>query len=389
MSITDFFKVKDKVDKLIDKLQSTDEEKRENALDVLSSMYLTADEGIKVLEAAKRSFPKSKFEWMDISSDLIDICANRPYSEYILEIENIYDKLNPKAKISALNFLSKYENEQALVSYIKLLEKDYNNMTSLPSGSLIKKPRSGDILFPSLLKFADNKSLAADIYLLLLIYFNNGLVSEEQIEASKAMIVNDIVDMSHKVMTFEPKDGNSISSNDEYSELRYAAGVYFDVAGYMNSPTVILALRNLMQVKDTRLKMYAAISLLRLRKTISPEDALEIAADCEVRNWFIINLNQLGKVDLFPKEYKTQKAFEESNMVDWVVSSAELGRAPHHIALMNIYDNEEEEDYLFNFKSDDNKDGVLEAVSGSNDKNEMTATSAVGYTSASLEISKA
>jgi hypothetical protein len=348
-------------------------------------MDLTAAEGIKVLEAAKNSFPKSKFEWKDISTDLIDICTNHPHSEYISKIENIYDELNPKAKISAFNFLAKYENEQALSSYLKLLEKDYDKMISLPFGNLNNKPRSGEVLFPRLLKFADNKNIAVDIYLILLTYFNNGLVNEKQIEDYKGMIVNDIVDMFHKVMAYELKDSKAIWNNDEYLEIRQAAGVYFDLAGYIDSQEVYLVLRNLMKVKDMRLKMFAALSLLRLGKSIRAEDPLEIAADSEVRNWFYISLEKLGKVDTFPEKYKTQKAFAESNMVDWLVYPTELGRVPDHIELMNIFDNGEEEYYIFRFKCDDDEEGWLAAVSGPYEKSEIPTTSAGGFTFSHFE----
>jgi len=44
-----------------------------------------------------------------VSSRLIDICADKPYDEYIDKVEGIYDELNPNAKISALQFLATYK----------------------------------------------------------------------------------------------------------------------------------------------------------------------------------------------------------------------------------------------------------------------------------------
>lgn len=385
MKITDLFKGKDNMDTFIEMLQNKDEGKRDEALEKLSSMNLTLNEGLKLLEAAKREFPKSKFEWKDISAELIDLCANSPYNEYIVKLENIYEELNPNAKISALNFLARYENEQALISYLKLLEKDYDKLMGLPSGSLNSSPRSGNILFPKLLKYADNKDMAVDIYMVLLTYFNNDLIGEEQIKGFKAMIVDDIVDMANKVMKYDIKNSKDVWKDDEYLELRYNAGVYFDVAGYINSPEIVIALRNIMQVKDMKLKMFAAISLLKWGRTISEEDALEIAADSEVRNWFYINLEMLEKADIFPEKYKNQKCFAESNMVDWLVYPTELGRVPDYIELMNIFNNEEEEYYLFRFKCDNDEDGWMAGVSGPYDKNEIPTTSAGGYTFSHFE----
>ena len=388
MKILDFLKGKENIDKLIEKLQNPVEEKRDEAIKKLSEMQLTVTEGIRVLEASKKQFPPSKFDWRDISSDLIKICADKPYLEYISKIENIYEELNPKGKIAALNFLASYENEQALILYLKLIEKDYKKLISLPVGSLISSPRNGDILFPRLLKLADNKDITVDIYMIILTYFDNGLINEGQLKGSKVMIVNDIVDIAHRLIDYKfNEDDISFWNDDEYLELRYTAGVYLDLAGYIDSAEVILALRSLMKIKDMKLKMFAAVSFIRLGETISSEDGLEISADSESRNWFYQNLQRLGKIELFPEKYKNQKAFAESNMVDWLIYPTELGRVPDEIELMNVFDTEEEEYYLFRFKSIEafEEEGWMAGVSGPYDKNEKPTTLSGGYTFSHFE----
>lgn len=390
MKILDFLKGKENLDKLIEKLQNHDEDKRNEALKKLSEMELGLVEGMKLLEASKKQFPKCTFDWQDISSDLINICGKKPYNEYIVKVENIYDDLNPKAKIAALNFLARYGSEQALISYLKLLEKDYDKLMSLPVGSLNRNPVNVDILFPRLLKFAVNRDIAVDIYMILLNCFDNGLIKDEQIKDSKAMIINDVVDMAHKVLECKfDEDNKCLWNDDQYLELRYAAGVYFDLAGYINNAEIILTLRNLMKIKDIKLKLFAAISLIKLGETISEEDALEIAADNESRNWFYDNLKRLEKIEVFPEKYKNQKAFAESNMVDWLIYPTELGRVPDAIELMNVFDTEEEEYYLFRFKCDSveafEEDGWMAGVSGPFSKNEKPTTSAGGYTFSHFE----
>jgi len=390
MKILDFFKGRENVDKLLEKLHNPDEDKRDEALKKLSEMDFSLVEGMKVLEASRKQFPKCKYEWKDISADLINICGKKPYSEYISKVEDIYDELNPNGKISALNLLASCENEQGLITYLKLLEKDYDKLMSLPVGTLNSSPRSGEVLFPRLLKFADNKDIAVDIYMILLTCFDNGLVREDRIEEHKAMIINDIGEMAEKVINYEfEEEDESLWNEDEYLELRYAAGVYFDLAGYIHSAEIILALRNLMKIKDMKLKMFAAISLIRLGEAVSEEDANEIASDSESRNWFYDNLKRLGKAGLFPEKYKNQIAFAESNMVDWLIYPTELGRVPDEIELMNVFGNEEEEYYLFRFKCDSveafEEDGWMAGVSGPFDKKEIPTTSAGGYTFSHFE----
>ncbi|WP_143316460.1 hypothetical protein [Clostridium sp. HBUAS56017] len=385
MKILDFFKGKERVDKLIEELQNPNEEKREEALKAISEMELTLTEGIKLLEACKGEFPKSKYEWKDISSDLIAICAARPYGEYILKIENIYKDLNDNAKIAALNFLASYDNEKALISYVKLLEKDYQKLMSLPVGNLNGNPRGIDILFPRILKFADNKDIAVDIYMILLTCFNNGLIREEKIESSKAVIVQDIVDMAHRIINYKfNEDDKSLWDNDDYLDLRYSAGVYFDLGGYINDPEVILSLRGLMKIKDMRLKMFAGVSLIKLGENLSEEDALEIAGDNETRNWFYINLKGLDKLEVYPEKYNTQSFFAESNMVDWLVYPTELGRVPDEIELMNVFTDGDDEYYLFRFRCENEEDPEeskwMAGLSGPFNTSEGATTSAGGYT---------
>ncbi|MCX7746154.1 MAG: hypothetical protein N2645_04550 [Clostridia bacterium] len=385
MSILSFFNGKNTINRLLAELQGPSEKKRFKALEELSKMELRLDEGLKLLEASKNEFPKSEDEWEDISAQLIEICANMPYFEYVGKIEKIYDELNPQAKIAALQFLASYENEQALISYLKLLAKDYKELQALPTGSLNSYPRFSNILFPGLLKYTDNQCISRDIYLLLLTYLEFELISEAALGEYRSAVIRDIVNMSETVLEYwEEEQPSSIWDNEEYMIMRSYAGVHFDLAGYMKDAKVTMALRNLMHVKDIRLKMFAAISLLKHGQTVEPKDALEIAADSEVRNWFYDRLCEVGKSELYPEKYRTQEAFAESNMIDWLIYPTELGRVPDEIELAKVFDCGDEEYYLFKFRcsSDDfwTGKGWMAGISGPFDKKSKPTTSAQGHT---------
>lgn len=387
MSILNFFSKKSELDHLIDRLENPSEEKREEALDSLGKMEFSVEDGIKLLDASKRSFPPVKYEWEDVSARIIDICANKPYFEYIKKAEDIYDEVNPKAKISILQFLSRYENEKALITYLKLLDRDYDKLMYLPCGSLGSQPRNPEILFPRYLKYAENKSISSQVYLVLLSYLENGSIRETVLGEYKKMIVNDIESMTEIVLNYELNC--SIWDDEDYLELRNDAGIHFDLAGYINDPKIILSLRNLMRVKDMKLKMFAAISLIRHGKNVETQDILEIVSDSEIRNWFYDYLNGIGKEEIFPEEYKNQKAFAESNMVNWLIYPTELGRVPDKIELMNVFDVEEDECYLFRFRCDSNEnwkdEGWMAGISGPFSKKDKPTTSAEGWTFSHFE----
>ncbi|WP_235832669.1 hypothetical protein [Acetivibrio mesophilus] len=388
MGIIDFFKKRDEIDELFEKLNSSSEEIREDAISKLENMQFSVEQGLKVLEMTKNEFPPPTYEWQDISARLIDICADKPYMEYISKVESIYDELNPNAKIAVMQFLSTYRNEQAMIAYLKVLGKDYMKLKSLPFGNLLENPRFPQILFPGILKFTENNDIASQIYLILLYYFNNDLVDEEVLGEHRSKIIRDILSMVDKVLNYTIKNG-SLWDDDKYLGLRSSAGVYFDLAGHIIAPEITMALKRLMSIKDMRLKMFAVISLLKHGCEPAKEDLMDIAGSSEVRNWFYDALVKMGRSEIYPEEYRNQRCFAESNMVDWLVYPTELGRVPDEIELMNIFDDEDKEYYLFRFRcqSDESwqEKGWMAGVSGPFDKNNSPTTLAEGHTFSHFE----
>jgi hypothetical protein len=61
-----------------------------------------------------------------------------------------------------------------------------------------------------------------------------------------------------------------------------------------------------------------------------------VAASPEVRNWLYDKLEDMDRLALFPKQFRTQPAFAESAMVQWLVYPTELGSAPDQIQLAKV-----------------------------------------------------
>ena len=83
MSILDFFGKRDTIKYILNDLNDSLSGKSETALKKLDKLQISVDEGIRILDAAKNTFPPAKYEWQDISAQLIEICAKIPYVEYI------------------------------------------------------------------------------------------------------------------------------------------------------------------------------------------------------------------------------------------------------------------------------------------------------------------
>ncbi len=390
MGVLSAFRKKEDVSALLSQLKDDSIAKRQNALDKLEKLQITVEDGLKIIQASKDKYPPLKYEWQDIQAKLIDICSGRPYAEYVDKLDQIFDGLGSQAKLAVYQFLTTYENERALITYLKLLDKEGGKMKRLPTGSLYDRPRFPEILFPRLLSHARNKDISDDIYLVLLNYFNSRMITENMIKDYRNSIAEDILNSANEVSLYmQEKLKGSIWDDEDYMGLRNRAGVHLDLAGYISNPRIILVLRNMMSTGDMRLKMFAALSLLRLGEGIEAEDALEIAADSEMRNWFYNGLQNIGQKEIFPVQYENQASFAESNMVDWLTYPTELGRVPDRIELMNVFEDGENVYYLFRFRciSDGNwrEEGWMAGVSGPYAKKEEPSTKAGGHTFSRFE----
>jgi hypothetical protein len=122
----------------------------------------------------------------------------------------------------------------------------------------------------------------------------------------------------------------------KYAEDRQRAGVLLDLLGYLPADRVEADLRGALKYRDPRLKHFAIVSLLKHNLEVPPKDVAEVATHAEMRNWLYGRLSELGKLSLYPAQYRTQAAFAESNMVNWLTFPTELNRVPDEIELMKV-----------------------------------------------------
>src|ERR1019366_7744787 len=85
---------------------------------------------------------------------------------------------------------------------------------------------------------------------------------------------------------------------------------------------------------DGILAAFAVSSVLRCGGSIEEEILHRIAACHETRGLFFQLLQNHGKLELFPKTWRTWDAFAAANMVEWLMYPTELGREPDHLEKM-------------------------------------------------------
>jgi Flp pilus assembly protein TadD len=363
----------------------------------LGKRGLSVEEGIIALTGAAREFPPRKYEFQDSSADLINAAAERPRSEYIPVVVDLYPTYNSRAKEAALALLDRLEDEAAAVAYMDILRQYARDgaVSALRVRSLIASPRHAAVFFPEILDYADAPALAFDIYLLCLTYFQHGLLAPGDLHAYAGQIVG-AYDLREKALSASQRsEGIAWMWEDEYQKQRNSGALLLDLMGYFGTPQVEQRLYQALAFTDPRLKCFALCSLLRLGKDVDPAHVLYVARSAEMRTHLFEELGELGSRSLFPEEYRTQAAFAESDMVNWLSFPTELGRVPDEIDLMEVVGVDAGEGrglldfYLFRFRMYEPqwaaKDGWMAGVSGPFSRSDPPSTTSPGGTFSSFE----
>jgi hypothetical protein len=150
--------------------------------------------------------------------------------------------------------------------------------------------------------------------------------------------------------------------------------VLLDLLGHIPTPAVEAELRRAVaEFTDPRLRLYAVLSLLRQDREVDISAVTEIATDAEARKFLFEGLQLLERSQLYPAEYRDQSWLAESDLVNWLIRPAELGRAPDEVELVRSIEFDPGGEgladyYLFRFRNDPphwaSRHGWLAGVAG-------------------------
>ncbi len=378
---------------VIEQLHSQNDSLRIGALESLEKYNLSLNQQVMLLEKAKDAYPKAKYDWESIPGKIVEIATKNPDVSLVNIIKVNFKDYDTIAKNASLRFLANFDNPSSIQTYKELILQYPSDISFLTMGILNKNFTYKNILFPDLLQVVDNSTIDSDILLLFLTYINN-----KQLEAKDFSKYGDkLVVLSKKYRSIiEARLALHIDvwEDGEYQNARFKAGIIEDILGHFTNEGIVPELSSYLKIQDNRLKMYAAISLIRLGQNLDSKTFEEIAADPEPRKWLFDNLQELNKANLFPSTYKTQEAFAESDMINWLLFPTELGRMPDAIESMKIVkvpsntDDGMVEFYLFRFRSN-HKDwidhGWMAGVSGYYPVKNKPTTSSHGFTFSSFE----
>jgi hypothetical protein len=142
--------------------------------------------------------------------------------------------------------------------------------------------------------------------------------------------------------------------DDQYSNTRCCAEWLLDLMGHVPGGEVDISLRDALSLADPRLKLFAAVSLLRRLTPVDPLELEKIAASNEVRIILWEQLRKLNVESLMPLRWSLPEMLAASDLSRWVSHPLELGVPPEEVELMGTFQVEiegrPEDVYLFRFR---------------------------------------
>ncbi len=383
-------------DDVLDLLHDTDERVRERSarrLMRLARTGLSLEQGMRALKASTLPYPRRRFRGDDTGVDLIRAALAVPYPEYLESICQRFHLWNAKCRRELMSRIVRIEDERAAVAIVELLQQHARprRLKSLPLGLYANVPQFADVLFPELLNYLDVPRLRVNV-----VDYALSFVAAHQIEGEMLVpYIGTLIEMytrrREQLLPAQRSDGVAWRWEHEYYRWRGQAGVLLDLLGYIPAPEVVPILREAVdQYTDPRLRMYAALSLMRHNEEVSTATVAEIAACPECRKLLFDGLQKIERYQLYPGHLRTQSALAESDLVNWLTHPHELGRAPDELELVRTITFDSETDmgvvdyFLYRFHLDGEhwatKLGPMAGVAGPFVRKEAPTVQSLGDT---------
>lgn len=156
-------------------------------------------------------------------------------------------------------------------------------------------------------------------------------------------------DVEEQVTPFQRSHGHSWRWHDEYQDPRNEAVLLLDILGYVPGDEVVSGLKGALTLADPKLRMFAAISLLRQGGVISPEVIGSIAECDETRLSFRRLLGEIQFGYLFPPELSAPEPEARAALVEWLAHPNEWECVPDEIELHGVIGGDV---YVYAFRTD-------------------------------------
>jgi hypothetical protein len=331
------------VQQLVARLKDPTKEVRDAARSELYKLRRPAglgiDDAIFLITAATGEFPKPEHESDDPSAPLIflarDIARDRDPAALLPTISKHFGALHSRSKWGALQILTLTYTRVAAELYVRLLRDHRHELKHqfIPVYEAAAGADVANVLFPSIIQLAQTRDEQLAIFTMLLGFRRAGHVGPDIVKPYHGTIAAMLKAEEHKARPMQRANGVGWRDDCAYIEHRSILGVLFDLAGYLDSKSLLAAVASCGDLLDPRLRKFRAVTLLRRGVAVPDQELDWIAKSPRDRYWLFGRLHGLGLADRLPAACRDQALLAEGHMVDWLCYPTELGREPDEIIL--------------------------------------------------------
>jgi hypothetical protein len=300
---------------------------------------LRLEDAAALMEAAAGEFPKTEDEWDDPSSRLLcaarDIARDKDPQKLFPTVRSRFGAYTKQAKSAALQILTLADTRDAAELYLHLLRQHQADLSSefIPTFEAKAGREVAGVLFPALLDLARHPNIGYKIFNMLLEFRQLGHLPPDIAKKHHQGIAYVLRAEIGSALRLQQPTGLGWKDESPYSEHRDMIGLLFDLAGYLDSKSILAVVSGSHALADPRLRRFRAVSLLRRGVDVPQQELDWIATSPRDRFALFSQLHGMDLADRLPESCLDQTLLAEGHMVDWLCFVTELAREPNEIVL--------------------------------------------------------
>jgi hypothetical protein len=349
------------------KLSSAEKYVRDEGWDDIGDLDLTPADGLRLIAASVRTYPEDR-SYQSTSARILQHLGGMPHPVFVPALVGIYDRLVDKkdARETVLSYLMHMATDASFAAVTHLLSLPASATVSLHVPLMVPlrdTPPAGVRLLPGLLASVPNLDERSEIHLLALDYIKKGLLHVEEFPEYCHYC---LARLQSVLQRFRPGTGSSApeirSKDDAVCVTEF--GPLLELVRYVREPSVDHLLRAVLETENVfsawpgdrdRFKLFAAVSLLARGQSVGPSTLAALASTPTLRWRLWSQLEDVGRLEEFPRGCSSQDDLAEAEMVGWLEHPAEMAMPPEDIERLTRYviltdDEERQLFYLFRFR---------------------------------------
>ena len=196
---------------------------------------------------------------------------------------------------------------------------------------LERAPHDPDVLISPLLDRAGDTDGPGPVHSTLLAFANAGMFTQEQSRRCAGIVADQASRAIDDLRRRLAEHGLAGRWDDDYVSSKIDAGLLLDLLGRLDQPSALPVFEAALSASDPGIMLWGALGLVRSGRSVAAEVFRRIAREADCRLSLARELGALDRSELFPADFLNQSSLAEAAMVEWLLFSTELGRAPDEI----------------------------------------------------------